>query len=83
MNIQTERFIAASEVFETIPDVWHIFSEICPFTYGDADRTLVKLPRFIAELESHSYVSSPELTYVLELLYSLNCDHDIYIDLEN
>jgi len=80
MNITTVRIIPVSEVFDGEPDLLDEWNEVCPFTFGDANRTLINIRRFSKEV-TNIWDMNGAADDILDLLDLM--PDDIYIDLEN
>jgi len=76
---ETCRFIAASHLFSEQSNAWITFAgSDPPFTWGDANRTLVSPDSLESYLES---LGTSDFDDVLKRLAEL--PNDVYIDLEN
>jgi hypothetical protein len=87
-DITTLRFIEASAIFEPeitgLDCLWLVETEP-PFTWGDADRTLVTVERLLNHLEArYKEERNPDIVGAIKRLRKLyKASPALYVDLEN
>jgi hypothetical protein len=92
-KLQTAKFVPVSELFKGIPKLWNAWLDgDLPFTFGDANRSLINPERVVDSLESDGFDTNEEFKKewaifekrMLTLMHPKGyLDPNIYIDMEN